>query len=325
MENQTQGEYDSPWKEALDVYFPEFMAFFFTDAYQEIDWEKGYETLDKEFQQIVQDANLGKRLADKLVKVWLKNSQETIILIHTEIQGQYESNFAERMYVYHYRIYDKYRLKNTEVVSLAVLGDDKKKWRPRKYSYSRWGCQLKLKFPIVKLLDYEKNWELLAESNNPFSVVIMAYLKSKETRKAPLIRLESKLTLVRLLYERGYSREMVIQLFRLIDWMMILPEELKRQFQTEVYNYEEEKKMPYITSIEEIGLEKGEQIGLEKGELKSTKESIITVLETRFENVPTNIVDAVNEIDNIQSLKQLTRTAVLIDSLESFAHVLSQK
>ena len=84
-------------------------------AYQEIDWEKGYETLDKEFQQIVQDANLGKRLADKLVKVWLKSNQETVILIHTEIQGQYESDFAERMYVYHYRIYDKYRLKNTEV------------------------------------------------------------------------------------------------------------------------------------------------------------------------------------------------------------------
>ncbi|NEQ38024.1 MAG: transposase [Okeania sp. SIO3I5] len=321
MEQQTQGEYDSPWKEALDVYFPEFMAFFFPDAYEEIDWEKGYETLDKEFQQIVQDANLGKRLVDKLVKVWLKSNQETVILIHTEIQGQYESDFSERMYVYHYRIYDKYRLKNTEVVSLAVLGDEKKKWRPRKYSYSRWGCQLKLKFPIVKLLDYEKNWELLAENNNPFAVVIMAYLKSKETRKAPLIRLETKLTLVRLLYERGYSREMVIQLFRLIDWMMILPEELKRQFQTEVYNYEEEKKMPYITSIEQIGLEKGEQIGI----VKSAKESIITVLETRFENVPVNIVDAVNQIDNIQSLKQLTKTAVLIDSLESFVDILPQR
>ncbi|NER04188.1 MAG: hypothetical protein F6K17_17005 [Okeania sp. SIO3C4] len=71
--------------------------------------------------------------------------------------------------------------------------------------------------------------------------------------------------------------------------------------------------MPYITSIEEIGM------------VKSTRESIITVLETRFENVPTNIVDAVNEIDNIQSLKQLTKTAVLIDSLESFVALLPQK
>ena len=103
---------------------------------------------------------------------------------------------------------------------------------------------------MVKLLNYKKNWELLAESNNPFAVIIIAQLKSKETRKNPLIRLESKLTLVGLLYERGYTREMVIQLFRLIDWMMILPEELKTQFQTEVYNYEEEKKIPYVTSIE---------------------------------------------------------------------------
>ncbi|GGA32950.1 hypothetical protein [Okeania sp. KiyG1] len=49
------------------------------------------------------------------------------------------------------------------------------------------------------------------------------------------------------------------------------------------------------------------------------------MLETRFENVPTNIVDTVNQIDNIESLKQLTKTAVLIDSLESFADLLSQK
>ncbi|MEB3343632.1 hypothetical protein [Okeania sp.] len=60
----------------------------------------------------------------------------------------------------------------------------------------------------------------------------MTYLKSQEIRKTPLIRLKTKLTLVR--YDRGYSRKMVIQLFRLIDWMMILPEELKREFPTKV-------------------------------------------------------------------------------------------
>ena len=55
---------------------------------------------------------------------------------------------------------------------------------------------------------------------------------------------------------------------------MILPEELKRQFQTEVYNYQEGKKMPYITSIEQIGLEKGEKIGI----VKYANKSIRTVL-----------------------------------------------
>jgi hypothetical protein len=317
MENQTQSDYDSPWKEALDVYFPEFMAFFFPDAHQEINWGRGYETLDKELQKVVQDASLGKRLADKLVKVWLLNGQETIILIHIEIQGQYEADFAQRMYVYHYRIYDKYVTKNTEVVSLAVLGDDDKTWRPSTYNYSRWGCKLTLEFPVIKLLDYQENWEFLEQNKNPFAVVIMAYLKSKETSKNPLVRLENKLTIVRLLYQRGYTRRTIIQLFRLIDWMMILPQELKAEFETELRSYEEEQKMPYITSIE--------RSGIEKGMLKNARESVIEVLETRFENVPESITNTLYQISNIQQLKQLHKKAILIESLESFVNLLSSE
>ena len=52
-------DYDSPWKEMLEGYFPDFMAFFFPEAYEDIDWVRGYESLDKELQQIVRDAALG--------------------------------------------------------------------------------------------------------------------------------------------------------------------------------------------------------------------------------------------------------------------------
>jgi len=51
-------DYDSPWKEMLDAYFPAFMAFFFPAAAAEIDWSRGYESLDTELQQIVRDAAL---------------------------------------------------------------------------------------------------------------------------------------------------------------------------------------------------------------------------------------------------------------------------
>ena len=34
-------DYDSPWKEMLDGYFPAFMAFFFPAAAAEIDWSRG--------------------------------------------------------------------------------------------------------------------------------------------------------------------------------------------------------------------------------------------------------------------------------------------
>ncbi|HLA33992.1 MAG TPA: hypothetical protein VJ001_03895, partial [Rhodocyclaceae bacterium] len=57
-------DYDTPWKTALVRYFPEFMAFYFPAAYAGIDWTKPYLFLDKELAQVVQDAELGKRIAD---------------------------------------------------------------------------------------------------------------------------------------------------------------------------------------------------------------------------------------------------------------------
>ncbi|HEV3444913.1 MAG TPA: Rpn family recombination-promoting nuclease/putative transposase [Gemmataceae bacterium] len=129
---------DSPWKEVLDQFFPLSVALLFPDIYQDIDWQRRYEALDQELQQIMHDAEMGKRLADKLFKVWLKNGEEAWVLVHIELQNQPEGEFAERMYVYNYRIYDRYRRK---VASLAVLGDEQANWRPAEFSYDLWGCR----------------------------------------------------------------------------------------------------------------------------------------------------------------------------------------
>ncbi|WP_206054830.1 hypothetical protein [Nitrosococcus wardiae] len=97
-------DYDTPWKEALERYFSEFMAFFFPQSYEDIDWNRGYIFLDKELQQVVRDAELGRRLVDKLVRVYGKDGEEDLVLVHIEVQGQDEKAFAERMYVYNYRL-----------------------------------------------------------------------------------------------------------------------------------------------------------------------------------------------------------------------------
>jgi Domain of unknown function (DUF4351) len=73
--------------------------------------------------------------------------------------------------------------------------------------------------------------------------------------------LQWKLRLVRRLYERGYARQDVLELFRFIDWVLILPAGLQARFQTELVQLEGERQMPYITSIERMGIEKGRQQG----------------------------------------------------------------
>ena len=55
---------------------------------------------------------------------------------------------------------------------------------------------------------------------------------------------------MRRLYEQGFSRQDIINLYEFIDWMMTLLTELQAEFQQELTQYEEEKKMPYITSIQ---------------------------------------------------------------------------
>jgi hypothetical protein len=61
-------DYDSPWKEVLDLYFESFMAFFFPDAHADIDWSRNYQALDKELQQVVREAETGRYVADNWSK-----------------------------------------------------------------------------------------------------------------------------------------------------------------------------------------------------------------------------------------------------------------
>ncbi|MBI2941418.1 MAG: transposase, partial [Chloroflexi bacterium] len=98
-------DFDSPWKGVLEDYFPEFVAFFFPVAWAGIDWSRRFEFLDTELQQVVRDAELGRRLVDKLARVWRRDGEEAWVLVHVEIQGQEDRQFAERMYVYNYRLF----------------------------------------------------------------------------------------------------------------------------------------------------------------------------------------------------------------------------
>ncbi len=120
MVDVPQQDHDSPWKEVLESRFPEFLALLFPTIHVEVDWSRGTEFLDKELQKVVRDAELGRRHTDKLVKVWAHDGSEAWVLIHVEVQGEAETAFTERMYVYHYRLFDRYKM---DVVSLGVLAD----------------------------------------------------------------------------------------------------------------------------------------------------------------------------------------------------------
>jgi len=281
MTNASDINFDSPWKDAIETYFPDFIAFFFPHIYPDIDWSRERHFLDQELQQVVRDAELGKRLADKLVQVWRVNGEETWVLAHIEVQSSEQSNFAQRMHVYNYRLSDRY---NIPIASLAVLGDERTSWRPNHYQTELWGCSVTFQFPIIKLLDYGQNWQALEEDRNPFAVVVMAHLKAQETRRDSQQRKQWKFNLTRRLYEQGYGRQDILNLYRFIDWLLVLTEGLEMEFRQEIEQFEQERQMPYISSIERMAMREARQEEVESlliarfGELDAELSGIITPL-----------------------------------------------
>ena len=65
---------------------------------------------------------------------------------------------------------------------MRYLCDDRSGWRPDSFGYELWGCKVGISFPIVKVLDYIDRWEKLEKSDNPFTVIVMAHLKTQDTR-----------------------------------------------------------------------------------------------------------------------------------------------
>jgi hypothetical protein len=281
-------DYDTPWKGALTRYFPEFMAFYFPQTYHEIDWSVPWNFLEQELAQVVRDAELGCRRVDKLVRVTRIGGAEEWVLVHVDVQGKYDKAFAERIFVYNYRIYDKYR---RPVASLALLADRSLKWKPDCFNYSLLGCEMGIRFPTVKLNQFAPRLDQLLADANAFALVTAARLLTQQTRGQHVQRHNAKLQLARLLYERNWDKQRIVDLFCVIDWMMQLPPALEKQLMDEIDELEEERCMPYMNPWERRGLEKGR----EEGRKTALSELVEVQLEKRFGHLPQTVRDKLHQ------------------------------
>jgi len=242
-------------------------------------------------------------------------------LIHIEIQSQYEENFPQRMYIYNYRAFDLYQ---KPVISLAILGDERVNWRPDSYNYTIAGCELTLKFPTVKLLDYEERWSELEASSNPFAIIVMAHLKTKATTGKLPQREQWKWKLIRGLYEKEFEREQIIKLFEIIDNMMTLSPELQSSLESKIKQFEEERTMPLMSNMELRGIEQGKEIGKEIGALQKSRDAIKTVLNVRFGQISSEIEEIIGKMTNPTILEELLKLAATAHSLAEFKQSLAK-
>jgi Domain of unknown function (DUF4351) len=309
----TKGDQDSPWKKILRQYLREAIEFFFPAIDTIVDWSEPPVFLDKEFVQISQDAKIGKRYADQLVQLKRKNGPPFVLLLHIEIQASKEDNFEERMFIYALRIFDYFR---QPAISVAILCDPNPAWRPTEYQFTLPETKLSFQFGTVKLLDYQTQRPQLATSHNPFAWVVLAHLTLQETKRDKPTRKIWKLHLTQQLHESGYNQQDVINIFHFLDWLLKLPKPLEKEFWQELRTYEEERKMPYITSVERIGRE----IGRKEGKAEERQSLVSLQLRQKVGPLPKPISDRITQLspDQQQSLAIALLEFTTIDDLESW-------
>ncbi|SFR64274.1 hypothetical protein [Thiomicrospira sp. ALE5] len=127
---------------------------------------------------------------------------------------------------------------------------------------------LALLFPnVFALIDWQDRLDELHHSDNVFALIFAAQLHAKLLKK-PQQKLGAKKQLIRLLYQKGYTQQQLLELFRLIDWMITLPHNLDIEFKVLVDQIEEEQQMAYVTSVERIAMQEGRLEGKLEGKLE---------------------------------------------------------
>ena len=302
---------DILWKGILEEVFDDFLRFFFPDADDIFDMERGFEFLDKELEQLYPNQdNSNLRFVDKLVKVFTKENTEKWILVHIEVQGYKDKDFGERMFTYYYRILDKY---SKPITAFAIFTDSNINFHPQSYENSFLGTRLLYEYNSYKIL--EQNEEELLRNKNPFAIVILvakAALLKGIIKEEELFAL--KFDLVKKLLEKQISKE---KIQTIMDFLRVYV-----RFNTNDDNLKFDREIELITekntttmgireliidTIEKESEAKGEARGEAKGIKKKDLIFVNNLLEnTDFSNekIASLAVVDVEFVENQRQLRQ---------------------
>jgi hypothetical protein len=208
------------------------------------------------------------------------------VLVHLEVQGRREKQFAERMFTCNTRIYDVYR---RPVASLALLADNSASWRPDAFGYWLFGCQMQFAYPVVKLNDYADRLEQLLQDENSFALVTAAHLLTRQSKGDVARRAAAKRRLFVLLFQRHWDKQRIIDFLSVIDWMMLLPAELNDELWRDIQTTEGGNAMPYMSYFERKFRDEGRQEGWQEGRQEGLLRVLSIQLEERFGPLPKDV------------------------------------
>jgi hypothetical protein len=91
-----------------------------------------------------------------------------------------------------------------------------------------------------------------------------------------------------------------------------LPEGLEQQFRQDLDRFEEERQMPYVTSVERLARAEGREEGREEGLV----EAVAVTLEAKFGAAGRRLLPRVRALGDLDKLRALTRALASAEALD---------
>ena len=265
---------DELLKGAFEENFSDFLHFLYPNADDIFDLSKDIEFMDKELFAIIPDRERkkGKRIADLLAKVFLKDGSEKWILIHTEIEGGNQEDFAFRLFQYWYRLLDRY---GVPVETVVVFTGNKSQRRPSEYRHKTIDTQILFQYRAYHVFDNTDS-ELLA-MKNAFALIVLACQKALSEGKIPEEELGSdRLTIAKTLIQHFIDKDRITNfLIFLKNFLYIKDDEINRIFDEEIIQLTGGTiDMSVLEIVKKQERQQGIQQGIQKGRLEERAKAV---------------------------------------------------
>lgn len=314
--DEPSSDYDSPWKQALDLWLDSFLALFFPEVHAAIDWSVPPEPQNSELAQFLPEDETGRLYVDHLVKGRLRSGVDCSLFLHIEIQGRDRKAFRRRMFGYRIRVHDH---TGGPVESLVLLTEGGGSGHLAHHREEGILSGVAFWYPVARLAALWPRWRELERSGDPIALVVLAHLASQRSRKNPRMRYNWKVRLARRVLRAGHDEATAGHLLRFVDWLLRLPRELQDDFRLRRAVLKEEiMGRPYVTQCEELMMEEAREQGLAEGVVST----LADVLLARFGRSADTAVQAVRGVTDVGRLQRLARVAAVCADVEEFRRAL---
>ena len=295
MAVKNQIDHDRLFKELLENFFAEFLALFFPEAHRAIDFSH----LQFLQQELFTDVTSGdKHMVDLLAEVRLKD-EAGLILVHVENQAQSDKDFAERMFVYFARLYEKYRRR---ILPIAIFSYDEEREEPDSFE---------LGFPFLDVLQFrfhtlvlkKRDWRDYIASDNPVAAALLSKMGYKREEKVRV-----KVEFIRILTRLQLDPARMKLLAGFFETYLKLNSSEEDEFAKELRSLEpkEAQAMMEITTTWH-----------DKGRVEGQIELVLRLTNKRFGRIPDGLEQALRDLPP-ERIEAVGEALLEVTSLEEF-------